>query len=142
MDSGAILLIALAVLAAALVMGVGLFAFSRFSDSSQCFPCAYRVHESAVWTHGLLNYDSGRLDHFGPGGLFREPLHHWQRAALNLGMARPEDPALVPWLTAPVIAVPCVYAGAEFELALGLEHYTALRSWLESVPPGWNVNVA
>nr|MBA2695183.1 DUF2550 family protein [Actinomycetota bacterium] len=22
------------------------------------------------------------------------------------------------------------------------EHYTALRSWLEAAPPGWNSNVA
>lgn len=57
-------------------------------------------------------------------------------------MARSEDHAQVPWLAPPVIAVPCDYAGERFELALGLEHYTALRSWLESVPPGWNANVA
>ena len=142
MDSGALVLIALAVLAAALVMGVGLFAFSRLAGGTHSFPCAYRREESEPWSRGLLSYDTGRLDHFGRGGLFASPLLHWQRSALELGHARGEDPALVPWLAAPVTAVPCDYAGEHFELALGRQHYTALRSWLESVPPGWNANVA
>lgn len=142
MDAGAILLIALAVLGAVLVMAVGLFAFSRFAGGAHAFPCAYRQDASQSWSRGLLCYDTGRLDHFGRGGPFRVAQHRWQRSALELGHARIEDPELVPWLGAPVTAVPCEYAGEHFELALGREHYTALRSWLESVPPGWNANVA
>lgn len=142
MDSGALVLIALTVMAAALVMGVGMFAFSRLGRGALSFPCAYRREQTEPWSRGLLSYDTGRLDHFGRGGPFRSPLHRWQRSLLELGHARVEDPALVPWLDAPVTAVPCVYAGERFELALGRGHYTALRSWLESVPPGWNANVA
>lgn len=142
MDTGPLVLIALAVLSAVLIVGVGLLAFHRFSGSARSFPCAYRPDESADWRRGLLSYDTGRLDHYGRGGPFREPLHQWQRSGLDLGMARQQDPADFPWLDAPVIAVPCEYADSRFELALGLEHYTALRSWLESVPPGWNANVA
>lgn len=142
MDSGVILLIALAVLAAALVMVVGLVTFSRYAGSHQDFPCAYRADQSADWRRGQLSYDTGRLDHFGRGGPFRVPEHRWDRATLQFGIARPQDPAGFPWLTGPVLAVPCEYGQQRFELALGLEHYTALRSWVESVPPGWNANVA
>lgn len=142
MDSGAILLIVLTVLAAALVIAVGFVAFARFSVAAQGFPCAYRPDASADWRRGLLCYNAGRLDHFGRGGPFREALHSWQRVGLDFGIARTVDDREVPWLTAPVFAVPCEYAGEEFELALGQEHYTALRAWLESVPPGWNANVA
>lgn len=142
MNSGGLVLIALAVLAAALLVGIAWFVFSRISDRSHSFPCAYREDESAPWSRGLLCYDTGRLDHFGGGGPRRSPQHRWQRATLELGMARSQDPVAVPWLAAPVVAVACDYSGERFELALGLEHYTALRSWLESVPPGWNANVA
>ncbi len=142
MDTGGLLLIALAVLAALLVLGLGLFLFARYGTSSHSFPCAYRADDSADWARGHLTYDTGRLDHYGRGGPFRGPLHRWQRSGLELGIARSQDSAAFPWLPSPVLAVPCEYGDNRFELALGLEHYTALRSWLESVPPGWNVNVA
>ncbi|WP_109473818.1 DUF2550 family protein [Ornithinimicrobium cavernae] len=142
MDTGGILLIVLAMLAAVLLMAVGFVLFTRFGAGSHAFPCAYRADESSDWSRGQLTYDSGRLDHYGRGGPFRDPLHRWQRSGLELGIARAQDPADVPWLSGHVLAVPCAYADDRFELALGLEHYTALRSWLESVPPGWNANVA
>jgi len=141
-DTGAILLIVLTVVAAVLVVAIGYFAFSRLSGSAHGFPCAYRADESADWERGLLSYKAGRLDHFGRGGPFRGPQHHWQRVALNFGIARTIEGDDLPWLSAPVLAVPCEYVGDRFELALGLEHYTALRAWVESVPPGWNANVA
>lgn len=142
MDAGALVLIALAVLGAVLIVAIGFLAFQRFSGGSSSIPCAHRPEGIEDWSRGLLHYDTGRLDHYGRGGPFRGPLHQWQRAGLDLGVARALDPDEVPWLTTPVMAVPCVYAGDHFELALGQEHYTALRSWLESVPPGWNANVA
>lgn len=142
MDTGAIVLIVLTVMAAALVIGIGFLAFTRLSGPARGFPCAYRAEKSAPWDRGLLCYNAGRLDHFGRGGPFREPLHHWQREALNFGVARSIEAEVPPWLSTPAVAVPCEYAGAHFELALGREHYTALRAWVESVPPGWNANVA
>ncbi|WP_114907125.1 DUF2550 family protein [Ornithinimicrobium murale] len=142
MDTGGILLIVLAMVAAVLVMAAGFFLFSRYAGSHHSFPCAFRADESADWRRGQLTYHSGRLDHYGRGGPFRSPVHRWQRAGLEFGIARSQDPAAFSWLTGPVLAVPCTYGQDRFELALGLEHYTALRSWLESVPPGWNANVA
>lgn len=142
MEPGAVVLIVLAVLGAALVMVLGFVLFNRYADTHQSLPCAFRAEESAGWRRGALSYDSGRLDHFGRGGPFRVPDHRWDRAALSFGIARSLEATEVPWLTGPVLAVPCEYGTDRFELALGLEHYTALRSWVESVPPGWNANVA
>lgn len=145
MDSGGLILIVLTVLGAALILGVGLFAFSRLGRRGSGYPptpCAFRTDASMPWRKGHLIYDAGRLDHHGPGGLSRAPEHRWRRVILDFGIATTVDPAETPWLSAPVIGVPCEYADERFELALGREHYTALRSWLESVPPGWNSNVA
>lgn len=145
MDSGGIILIVLTVLGAALLIGVGYVAFSRFAGGSDTYPptpCAYRADASMPWRKGCLIYDAGRLDHHGPGGLSSAPEHTWRRVILDFGIATSVDPGETPWLAGPVIGVPCEYADERFELALGLEHYTALRSWLESVPPGWNSNVA
>jgi hypothetical protein len=38
--------------------------------------------------------------------------------------------------------VPCADGDKRFELALQGPAYTALRSWQEASPPGYNVNVA
>ncbi|NUR82003.1 MAG: DUF2550 family protein, partial [Dermatophilaceae bacterium] len=38
--------------------------------------------------------------------------------------------------------VPCADGDGTFELALQGPAYTALRSWQEAAPPGYNVNVA
>lgn len=145
MDSGTLILIVLTVLGAAVILAVGYVTFSRFARPGGSYPptpCAFRTDDSMSWSKGCLIYDAGRLDHYGPGGLSREPEHQWRRVILDFGIAAPVDPEQTPWLTAPVIGVPCEYADERFELALGREHYTALRSWLESVPPGWNSNVA
>ena len=40
------------------------------------------------------------------------------------------------------VTVDCHYGTDTFALALAPSAYTAMRSWLESSPPGFNVNVA
>ena len=40
------------------------------------------------------------------------------------------------------VTVDCRYGTDSFSLALAPSAYTAMRSWLESSPPGFNVNVA
>lgn len=146
MGGGAILLVAMAAVAACLLLGLGLFAFSRFvgHGSHQSVPCCYRASEQADWIPGFLRYDHDRLDHHGPGGLSMRVQHTWERARLDLGMARPVAPGEGPALPGgrPAIQVSCCYGTKTFDLVLAEENYTALRAWLESVPPGWNVNVA
>lgn len=105
--------------------------------------CCYRGNDAAAWREGILRYDHDRLDHFGSGGFSMRPEHQWDRPRLELGVARALDEGC-PSLRAQGIptAVTCRYGEESFELAMGRHDYTALRSWLESVPPGWNSNVA
>jgi hypothetical protein len=64
----------------------------------------------------------------------------WLRGELDLGSATPlADP--IPGLADPVAVQGS--AGAEScEFAFVPAAYTAVRAWLESSPPGYNVNVA
>lgn len=93
---------------------------------------------------GILVYQADRL-------LFRQSVHlrrsrslHWDRSDLQVGIGG--------WIEGldvssrldgrQMISVPCRYAGQTFELAVSQASYTALRSWVEAVPPGWNADVA
>ena len=61
----------------------------------------------------------------------------WQATTLN--QAPPEESlALLP----DAYAVVCTDRLETFELALQGPDYTAVRSWQEAAPPGYNVNVA
>lgn len=147
MDRGAIILVAMTVIAACVVLGLGFYAFSRFGgqgSSRQSVPCCFRMTSEEGWRKGTLRYDLDRLDHYGPGGLSVRPEHRWLRARLDLGMARRAPAADCEALPRGLVGiqVSCRYGSQTFDLMLGQEHYTALRSWLESVPPGWNANVA
>ena len=64
----------------------------------------------------------------------------WLRGELDLGIATPlADP--IPGLAEPV-AVQGSAGDASCEFAFVPAAYTAVRAWLESSPPGYNVNVA
>lgn len=145
MDLGGILLVVMAALGACLLMALGLLAFHRFGSSAAgTVPCCYRAQGEQTWREGSLRYDGDRLDHFGPGGLSLRPEHQWLRTRLDLGSARVagEGECTVLPEGYAAMTVSCRYGDEQFELSLGHEHYTALRSWLESVPPGYNANVA
>jgi Protein of unknown function (DUF2550) len=145
-DSGGILLVVMAALGACLLLTVGFFAFHRFAGptGSQAVPCCYRPQGEQAWRPGALRYDGDRLDHYGPGGLSMRPEHRWLRVRLDLGAARAavegECDVLPRGQSATTVA--CRYGDQVFELSMGQQHYTALRSWLESMPPGYNANVA
>lgn len=146
MDSGGILLVVMAALGACLLVSVGFFAFHRFAGAAAAgaVPCCFRPQGAETWREGALRYDGDRLDHFGPGGLSLRPEHQWLRTRLDLGparVAREGECTVLPQGQA-AMTVTCRYGEDSFELSMGHEHYTALRSWLESVPPGYNANVA
>jgi hypothetical protein len=137
-----LLLVIMAVLGALLILGMGLLAFRAFGDQGSSFapmPTAYRGH-GEEWRRGTLRFSDDRLALRGPGGLVAGP---WIRGNLDLGMAAPvadDDSRLIG--RAGLITVPVRYGTSTFELALDEQHYTALRSWVEAVPPGWNTQVA
>lgn len=139
----ALLLVLMAAFGAALILVLGLVLFRAVGDRAAAMPpvpAAFRKDAGEVWRRGTLRIDHDRLVLKGPGGLAVGP---WVRGNLDLGVASPvlaeEAQALG---HEHLIRVPGTYGTATFELALGEEHYTALRAWVEAVPPGWNSQVA
>lgn len=133
-----LVLVTLAALGALLILGVGLFAFRSYGEQNATFapmPTAYR-RRGESWRRGTLRFRDDRLALRGPGGLAAGP---WIRGNMDLGMASPvaeDDSRLIG--RGDLITVPVRYGDSSFELALDEQHYTALRAWIEAVPPGWN----
>jgi len=82
------------------------------------------------------------LEWYTLGGVSVRPRHRWLRQRLLLDvpvLLRGGD-------SLPVLPgasrVPCSDGDSNFELALQGPAYTALRSWQEAAPLGYNVNVA
>ncbi|HET7304884.1 MAG TPA: DUF2550 domain-containing protein [Segeticoccus sp.] len=104
--------------------------------------CAIREHEGSRWKFGLARYGISGLDWFRLGGVSVRPAHHWSRGRLDLEVPRRLEGAERLSILPEAVAVPCRHGDTTFELALAPGAYTALRSWLESSPPGLGVNVA
>lgn len=140
--SESLTLVLLAALGGLLILGLGLFAFRVAGERGVIcppMPAGYRAADGA-WRRGTLRFTDDRLSLKGPGGLSVGP---WIRGNLDLGVAQALDPAEAQGLgRVGLIRVPVTYGTARFELALGEQHYTALRSWVEAAPPGWNTQVA
>ena len=137
-----LILVTLAVLGALVILGVGLLAFRFFGEQGAVcppIPAAYRA-AGDTWRRGTLRFDDDRLALKGSGGLSAGP---WLRGNLDLGIASragEEDARQI--RREGLIMVPVTYGSSTFDLALDEEHYTALRAWVEAVPPGWNASVA
>lgn len=104
--------------------------------------CAIRPIGENHWRVGMARYGSARLDWFRLGGFTVRARYHWDRAHLEL-----QAPATLRGrdrigLLPEAVGVQCRYGDNCFELALAPGAYTALRAWVESSPPGLNVNVA
>lgn len=89
---------------------------------------------------GLLRFGGSRLQWFTLVGPSMRPRREWERARLQLDA--PSAPREVISGMPEAVEVTCHYGGDTFQLALAPNAYTAVRSWLESAPPGFNVNVA
>lgn len=140
-----LILVLLALVGALVILGVGLLAFRHLGEQTSTIPpmpAAYRGGDGAAqqWRRGTLRFDEDRLTLKGSGGLSAGP---WLRGNLDLGIAAPADGEDARQIAREgLIKVPVTYGTAAFELALDEEHYTALRAWVEAVPPGWNASVA
>lgn len=148
MDSGAILLVVMALVCAVLLVGVGLVTFRRFAGGSGVQECTVRcgfrgAPEGGVggaWQRGELRFDYSRLSLHAAGRGGAE-IAHWQRPAVELGQAWPLGAGDGEALGLPTGSIACALSTA-YELAMDPLNYTALRSWHEAAPPGWNANVA
>jgi len=132
-----------ALIATALVIIGATFARRRtIARGEPLVVCAVRDPGAGRWRVGLARYGATGLDWFTLGGLSLRPSRHWQRTLLEIGPPRrlaPEDQLDV---LPDAVAVACRCDDLMFDLALSPGPYTALRSWLEASPPGFNVNVA
>jgi hypothetical protein len=134
------------VLALVVVVVVGALTFvwarRRFisGDGRPVMLCARRPSAAARWRLGLARLSSDRFEWFSIVGPSLRPEVSWGRGELDFGAPVPlTDP--IPGLADPVAV--SGRAGAQAcEFAFVPAAYTAVRAWLESSPPGFNVNVA
>ena len=130
------------VLAALVVLALA-FIFVRrrlLASGAPLMLCALQPHGRGQFRLGLLRLAGSTLEWFTVTGPSLRPSRSWERARLEL-----ESPHLS---ESPIAGLPesvevrCHYGTESFALALAPAAYTAMRSWLESSPPGFNVNVA
>ncbi len=127
-----------------LIVGVFLFVWARrrviSGDGRPVMLCARRSVPSGRWRLGLARLGQARFEWFSVIGPSFAPEVAWVRHDMELGVAEPlSEP--IPGLNEPVHVVGSC-AGQIVHFAFAPAAYTALRAWLESSPPGVNVNVA
>lgn len=103
--------------------------------------CAISAGEHSRWRLGLARISGERLDWFSVVGPSPRPAHSWVRHDLDLGAPQRLADA-VPGLPPDAVCVLGHSVSRPYELAMSPAAYTAVRAWLESSPPGYNVNVA
>ncbi|HKJ12477.1 MAG TPA: DUF2550 family protein [Ornithinimicrobium sp.] len=108
------------------------------------FPAGLRAEDHDRWTMGMLVYQDDRLLYRRPGPLGRSRALRWDRFDLEVGIGSWIDGQDISQRLRGVemVTVPCRYGEQTFELAVSPARYTALRSWVEAGPPGWNAGVA
>ena len=104
-------------------------------------PCAVRLPGSPRWRLGLLRLGAHHLDWFSVGGLTPSPAMSWSREGLEISTPSQEDISIPGLITAVAITLTREGEDELAELAVEPKIYPAVRSWLESAPPGHNVNV-
>ena len=133
--------------AVAILALVAWWAFGTFgptAGSTGRMQCGYRQGRDEPWSVGTLTYEEDRLVYSRSGGLFASRAECWERFALVVNLGLPVEGADVSkgLRGLEMMSVPCRYGTRSFELAVTAERYTALRSWVEAVPPGSHANVA
>ncbi|CAM4160474.1 DUF2550 family protein [Janibacter anophelis] len=103
-------------------------------------PCAVRLPGSPRWRLGLLRLSSGQLDWFSVSGVTTSPTMSWAREGLDISTPSMETVS-IPGLATAVCLTLSGESGDLADLALESKIYPAVRSWLESAPPGRGVNV-
>lgn len=110
------------------------------ASTSPLMLCGLDRHDMGHYRLGLLRINGSRLEWFTLVGPGLRPRQAWDRVRLELDAPGPVREAIAGLPNA--LEASCHYEGEHFRLAISLSSYTAMRSWLESAPPGFNVNVA
>lgn len=104
--------------------------------------CGLRQSGADRWRLGLIRFGDNALEWYTLGGVSVRPKRRWQRQRMLLDAPQLLHGADSIPLLPDASRVPCTDGETSFELALQGPAYTALRSWQEAAPPGYNVNVA
>ncbi len=113
----------------------------RLAEVAPLAMCAVRPPGVNRWRLGLLRLDGTHLRWFAVVGLTTRADLEWEREGLEVTTPS-EESVTIPGLRE-AVAVSVGHPGADpFELAVERPLYMAIRSWLESAPPGRNVNIA
>lgn len=104
-------------------------------------PCAVKLPESPRWRLGLLRLGSDRLDWFSVGRVTTHPTMTWLREGLEISTPQSGETVSIPGLDGALSVTLSGRDGVLARLAVEPKIYPAIRSWLESAPPGHNVNV-
>jgi hypothetical protein len=138
--------VVIAVLAVTAALLLGIAARRRFlTRSAGAFDCSLRFSNGRPgkgWRLGLARYEADRIDWYRVFSVSLRPGTTLVRAELDVEeRRRPSGPDSFAVLAGTIIAR-CRYRGEEVELAMTDQAYTGFAAWLESAPPGQNVNVA
>ncbi len=104
--------------------------------------CAVRPDSHSRWRPGLLRLGTHTLDWFPLFGVTTKPHCRWERTSLRLGvgpgpgLGRIQHPLIGEAVTVPFSAVEAKRGPVNAELAIGPDHYPAMRAWVEAAPPG------
>lgn len=124
------------------VLAITWFRRRYIAKGLQLTLCGTRPTGDERWRVGLIRFGDNALEWYSLGGVSLRPRHRWPRQALRLEapvlLIGPDSIPVLP----DAYRVEASVGSQEFELALQGSAYTALRSWQEAAPPGYNVNVA
>ncbi|GAB3258598.1 DUF2550 domain-containing protein [Kineococcus gypseus] len=114
----------------------------RLTGRLGTFDCSLRHPGSRRWALGVARYETDRLDWYRTFSLSPRPSRTFARGALDVTRRRDAEGSERLAVQPGALVVECRHAGDPLELAMGADAYTGFASWLESAPPGQNVNVA
>lgn len=101
------------------------------------FDCAVRLRSGPHgWSAGVARYGPDRIDWFPVFSLWPWPSRTFQRRRLTLVCNQPPHDGALVTAQPGVRVVACRYDGLDLDLAMTVDAFTGLSSWLEASPPG------
>ncbi|WP_323132340.1 DUF2550 domain-containing protein [Kineococcus indalonis] len=114
----------------------------RLTGRLGTFDCSVRQPGTRRWSLGVARYETDRLDWYRTFSLSPRPSRSFARGALDVTRRRDAEGHERLAVQPDALVVECRHSGEQLELAMSTDAYTGFASWLESAPPGQNVNVA
>jgi Protein of unknown function (DUF2550) len=137
-----VLLICLAIVAVPLLIALRRLLLTRPVGT---FECSVR-RDRVTWTPGVARYEPDRLDWFRLLSLTTRPSRSLPRANMMIldrrVPANGEHGSVLPGWVVVRCATRLGDTRDTVELAMSAPAYTGLATWIESAPPGQNINIA